>query len=112
MGLNGEPVELVEDWGDVLPRSGEGGSSVLHLPDGDSEEDTNAVIEMGGNEGVDQGFCHRVPSQEMVKSGFSDGFEVGLKRQGRVQIADLRRGRRWSSIPCQGGNLQPSGAAL
>ena len=65
---DGEPVEFLEDGGDVVAGAGEGeqaGSRVLDVLKFIEEfgwcakEDAVAVVNSGSGEGVDQGFCSR-----------------------------------------------------
>ena len=80
--FDGEPVESVENWGDVVTGPGvgeEAGSRVLnHLESmegvgGDASEEGVAIIQTGRDEGVDKGFSSR--GREAV-SEFGDAAEV------------------------------------
>ena len=95
--FNWEPVKADESRGEVLPGLGAGenpGNRVLHILEPvqgfgrEPRQDSITVVQAGGDEGMDDGLSHRFGERglesgdvfEMIKSWFSDGFYMWLKR--------------------------------
>lgn len=100
--FNGEPVERVKNGSDVIAGPGvgkEAGSRVLDQLEsmeglgGDASEKGVAIVEAGGDEGVDEGFGSRGreavsdfgDAAEVEVGGLDYGADMGIKGEGGVQ---------------------------